>query len=746
LLTVFPHGAPFEQAKNAAGDMTDTASLGLAYTLGGSLLWFLFAVLLFEFLRRRLPNLYYWRNLANTYPEYASKSGKPLGCAPYPGQFWPSFVLSYPHARIEETHGLDIAMYLRFLATQVRIFALLTIITFITLLPTYGTATNKKLSIGAPDRTVGVQILSLSNVSPRDSRLWITFFVDIVVVIIFCFMIYKEIASYSHRRRRYRSRPSPANYVVLVMDIPRESRSQEAVRAMFECLFPGEVHAVHMVRNASKLLRIKDKCLNAFEKREKALLLEADVSRTQKTHAGCCGMFSKPKDAKYWANLEAELYRKARMADEDADFSGLAPTTHAAFVVFKTRRAASFASEAQVWKSNSAWKISRAPDPEDVNWNSIPISSRFSSIRRHAVIIVILGFTVLWFVPITAVQALSNFSALSNVGGLKFLASFRNSYPRLASFAEGILPPLLLFLLNVLVPVIFRFLLSFSRVRSLSHMDAKIRNFLFVFYGGINFLANALVGSVFSALATLLDDPKTSQVVSLLSSTVPKQATFFMKYVLLNTFLGSALGLLNVGRLIFRPFFVMGFKTERQQRKSNSAMSDFPVFKLYAIGMMVSLVCIVYSTIAPLICIIATCYFGTVYMCMKHTLMYGDMHLYDGGGYLFRGACSGLLVGVYIHQLILAGVFYLKSSFVLAILENLCFFATIAFTLYVRRRFRPLMKHGSLIDQYEADEEAGFDDIVQANYADYYVHPGLKPIQDHEFLGKENVEISPSKT
>jgi hypothetical protein len=716
--------------------MVDAGSLGLAYTLGGSLVWFALALALFELLRRRLPNLYYWRNLANTYAEYANASGRPLGCAPHPGGFWPSFVLSYPVATIEETHGLDIAMYLRFLATQVQIFALLTVITFVTLLPTYATATNKSLPASSADRTVGVQILSLSNVSPRDSRLWVTFLVDVVVVVIICALVYKEVALYTVVRRKYRAQPSPANYTILVMDIPSGSRSHEAVLAFFERLFPGEVHTVHMVRNAKTLLELKDKCMDAFTKREAAQIREAELLTAGKC-ARRCWRPSKPKDSAYWAKLEAELYKKALVADEDKDHCGLAPPTHAAFVVFKTRRAASIASVAHVWKSKSAWKISRAPDPEDVNWSSIPISSSFSSIRRYAVVAIILGFTVLWFIPITAVQALSNFSELSDVSALHFLADFQKNSPKFASFVQGILPPLLLFLLNIFVPVIFRFLLSFSRVRSHSQMDAKIRNFLFVFYAGINFLTNALVGSVFSALSTLLDDPKASQVVALLSSTVPKQATFFMKYVLLNAFLGAALGLMNVGRLILRPFFVTGLKTERQKRKAFGAMSDFPVFKLYAIGMMVSLVCTVYSTIAPLICIIATVYFGTVYMCLKHTLMYGDMHLYDGGGYLFRGACSGVLVGVYVHQLILAGVFYLKSSFVLAVMENLLFLATIGFTLYVRRRFRPLMKHGSLFDQEEADEEAGFDDIVRAHYADYYVHPGLKHIQRHEFLGKD---------
>lgn len=154
-------------------NMTDSASLGLAYTLAVGTVLFVALLILFEVLRRWIPDLYYWRNKATAYPEYADANGLPLGTAPKPGLFWPATVLPYSSSKLLESHGPDTVVFLRFLATQFQIFAVLSIFTMIVLVPTYATASNKNLDVKHPDHTVGVQILSLANVPVKDNRLWV---------------------------------------------------------------------------------------------------------------------------------------------------------------------------------------------------------------------------------------------------------------------------------------------------------------------------------------------------------------------------------------------------------------------------------------------------------------------------------------------------------------------------------------------------------------------------------------------
>lgn len=153
--------------------MTDSASLGLAYTLGIGLAILVAFLIIFEALRRAFPDLYYWRNRATVYPEYFDANGVPLGSASVPGAFWPLTVASYPTSTLLETHGPDAVVFLRFLSSQFQTLSILAIFTLFVLVPTYATASNKDLDATDPDRTVGVQVLSLANVAVKDRRLWV---------------------------------------------------------------------------------------------------------------------------------------------------------------------------------------------------------------------------------------------------------------------------------------------------------------------------------------------------------------------------------------------------------------------------------------------------------------------------------------------------------------------------------------------------------------------------------------------
>lgn len=94
----------------------------------------------------------------------------------------------------------------------------------------------------------------------------------------------------------------------------------------------------------------------------------------------------------------------------------------------------------------------------------------------------------------------------------------------------------------------------FDRIANKGHFDRKLWTHLFL-YSWILIFVCYITESVLDEFERLLEDP--GYIVPLLSTTVPDQATFMMKNVLINSFLSSALGLLNVGSLIVRSLVMM---------------------------------------------------------------------------------------------------------------------------------------------------------------------------------------------
>lgn len=552
----------------------------------------------------------------------------------------------------------------------------------------------------------------------------VVFFADLIVVGIILFFHYRDILYFVSIRRRYRASRNPSNYGILVYDLPKRSRDETTIFALFDRLFPGEVVAVNCVRDARALCSLKTKYKNAMIQLEAAELHSrtASTDRTVRTGLHCIPA------AQYWCNEQHRLAEKVNTAEQDLDLT--APLTHAAIVVFRSKRTATTAAMTNLWHNNIKYKIKRVPEPNAVNWDRMYITNLTARVRYCAAVGVLLTIAIFWFAPVLVIQSLSNFQELAKLDGLEFLADMKRNVPGFVKFLEGFLPPVLLFVLNLLVPAMFCFVMSFSRIFSRAEQDSTIRNYLFIFYLVTTFLANVLVGSVLGAIDTIINDPSASKVVSLLSTTVPAQGTFFCQYVLLNTFLGAGVGLLLPGRLLLRAVLQARARTERQIRRANAVLSSTPVFRLMSVGLVISLICNVYSSIAPIICIIGTAYFGVAYLCTKHALMYSDVQQYGSGGIMFRDEWLGVIFGVFTHQVIMTGLFSLKGVYPLVILEVLILMGTVSYVRYCRKRFWSVLEHGSLPDQLDAEDEQDSGDSVPGHYPDMYLHPGLKPISE----------------
>lgn len=630
-------------------------------------------------------------------------------------------------------------MYLRFLRTQVYVFGILTVFTAIVLYPTYVTADNRNLAENDPLRPQGIEIASLSNVPDKSGRLWVTLFSEVVIVATICYFLYADIKVFTKYRRLYRADPSnPSNYAVLLQDIPTQFQKSENITPIFDTIFPGQVLAAHPVRDARMLASLKEKYITALSKRERAMLnaeLKYAKQNDGASHEGKCEL---DEDVLRWQTRQDELREEIRVLESDLDVS--APHTHAAVVVFRSKRTATFAATAPLWAASDAWKVSRAAEPRAVNWAKLNISAYTRRIREYISFACLSGLAILWTIPAGLIQALGNFKGISSEGD--FLDRFVERHPDFAKFLEGVLPPLLLFVVLLLIPLVVRFVVSFERIHSRTLVEAKIRNFLFFFYVMSNFVYVVIIGSVFQKLRAIIENPAT--IVSLLSTSVPAQATFLMKYVLINAFLGSTLGMLNIGRLLIRPFLLARAKTRREISKAERIFSVYPFAKTYALTAMVSLISYVYATIAPIICAVALAYFCIAYMCTKQLLLYSHRPIFEGGGYLYRDTWNSLLFGLYVHQISMIGIFSLKRAIAQAILAGLSFVASVWFTFYCRKKYLVRAKHGALMDLCQGEDDESVSDEIPEGYAELYINPGLLPVEELSKFEESDLETSAS--
>jgi len=105
---------------------------------------------------------------------------------------------------------------------------------------------------------------------------------------------------------------------------------------------------------------------------------------------------------------------------------------------------------------------------------------------------------------------------------------------------------------------------------------------------------------------------------------------------------------------------------------------------------------------------------------------------------MFRDAWTGLMIGLYVHQVSMIGIFSLKRAGVQAILAIVSLVFSIWFNLYCRSTFFSRIKHGCMMDGVETQEgeeedvECGVSmgqETIPRGFSDMYVHPGLKDLE-----------------
>ncbi|KAK1269981.1 hypothetical protein QJS04_geneDACA022098 [Acorus gramineus] len=245
-------------------------------------------------------------------------------------------------------------------------------------------------------------------------------------------MEYKKIAK---MRLSYisRSPPNPSHFTVLVRAIPRsaEESFSDAVQTFF-MKYHGSSYLSHQIiyrcGKVQKLVNKAEKIYNKFVDLKVTTTCHASVS--SRIRCGLCGGTS--ESFKIYHSVNEDKKRDLDQLD-----SNIKPKEcGAAFVFFKTRYAAVVASHVLQSSNPMAWVTDLAPEPHDVYWSNLWIPYRQLWLRRIATLLAAIFFMLLFIIPVTFVQGLSQLEQLQQM--FPFLKSILNNQINVISSPKGI--------------------------------------------------------------------------------------------------------------------------------------------------------------------------------------------------------------------------------------------------------------------------------------------------------------------
>jgi hypothetical protein len=437
---------------------------------------------------------------------------------------------------------------------------------------------------------------------------------------------------------------------------------------VFASLYPDTFLAAVPVLDSARcdaLAAERDALRCALERATAAAAAAAAAHAPPPTHrTGLLGLLGEEVDsvAAHTARLEAVETRlaAARAAALSCTPSADAPPQDAAFLAFASPRAAAAAAQAALSRDTLSWRLAPAPPPDDLLWRNVGRYAALSGIlASSAALAATYALVCFYMVPVAAVSALSSLTNLSRA--LPFLKPLVKA-PAVQALLEGLLPGLALIICLAALPALMRALALSAGERTRSGLAcAEVRS-LFLFSAVNVFLGHVVAGSVLSDIRGVLDNAgQPGAVLNVLGTTVPRTSRFFINLVALKSIAGAAS---QATCIRFGAIFALRARRAPPGGAAAAAWAPAPAILSGDIAdiLLVALLTIVFSTIAPIMHCTGLLYFFLRLGAIRSCVLYRHEAGYDGGGALWAPARGRLFAACLIYQFTLSAIFALKRA------------------------------------------------------------------------------------
>ncbi|KAF8160922.1 DUF221 family protein [Crassisporium funariophilum] len=591
---------------------------------------------------------------------------------------WVPALLRMPPEDIIQKNGLDAYMFLRFIRLLIKIFLVFTISTFLVIVPA------NAAYIVSPFK--GLDRISWSNITdPKDQ---IRFSAHIVLVYLLTafvlYMIRLEMLHFVHLRHQFllsksHSRLAQAR-TVLISPVPDELANEHDLR-LFASFVPGGIDRVWMYRDTTALNDL-------FERREDAC---------DKLEAAGAAILKAATLA--WRNKEKQYRRIQRKKLQDVEHSSsdgkltVPPASQALLddlvaPAFRPKHRTGFLGligpkvdtinwcKDEISRLNKEIKESRehivkgkflGTHPKDIVWRNLDDGALEMKSRYITSWIATAGLIFIWAFPVSFIGTLSNLSDLcEKVHWLQWVCA-APTFAR--GLIEGVLPPLLLAILFALLPFILRGLAWYECIPRYSLISVSVyrRFYLFLLIHG--FLIVTLSSGITNVTQGL------AGAGSALVQLAPLVLHFIRKW-----FLG---------------------RTPRQAYEVTFRMPAADFGTVLPRLSLLATIAFAYSVLSPLINLLALISYGMFYLAWKFLLtqVFDQTDEKETGGMYFPMAINNLFVGLYIEQICLACLFFLKTSVsgVTAVIQGVFMIVLLVLTacaqIFLHNSFSPMKQY-----------------------------------------------------
>lgn len=318
-----------------------------------------------------------------------------------------------------------------------------------------------------------------------------------------------------------------------------------------------------------------------------------------------------------------------------------------------------------------------------------------------------------FIIPVAFVQSMMQLEQLKkmfpNLRGLLNKSFF-------ARVVTGYLPSVVLLLSLYTVPPLMMLFSSIegSISRSGRKRSACLKILFFTVWNV--FFVNVLSGSVLNQL-NVFTRPK--DMPTMLAELVPKQATFFITYVLTSGWASLCSEILQVYNLVYNFFSKCIFCCHQ----NTEYVYSFPYHTEVPKVLLFILLGFTFAIMAPLILPFLLVYFCLGYLVYRNQILNVYYPKYEMGGKLWPIMHNTIVFSLVLMQVIALGVFTIKHSPVASGFTILLLVATVLFNEYCRHRFSRIFEAYSAQDVIELDrddEQSGRMQEIHQHLQDAY--------------------------
>ena len=587
--------------------------------------------------------------------------------------------------------------------------------------------------------------LSLSALPPGSDMLWIYVPLAYIVTAITAMLIHDEDMIFIRLRRRFVSQPRVEDFSVLVVDIPREYRSNAALFGLFDSMYPGKVHCACVVPDTLQLRARISRAKKLRDNIEKQMLQESGANGEDaisqlkaRVNKQSTLQMQRRLDESVSAILAEQALLLQQMGEADravdmimkrritaahlssisaesikTEFTeslsavskilGSKKSCKYGFVSFNNLRSATIAR--QVLHDSHVLGFSLtvhpAPAPGDVHWRNLTRNAK----ERHnaAAIGLVLEAILLTFWMVPVVTAMSLVSAVSLSENIPFLGPLIGT-PLGAAIVEGAVPALLLSVVMLILPLLLTASAMYESSRS--HTDVEkavvLKYFFFLFLN--IFVVTTFGGTIFDSVKTITDNPR--EIPYIMGVTLPTRAKFFLSYILLDGVVYYTGLLMQWVPLLVSFGRSCCTRNPTPRQKDEWAANREPPDNIYSVPKMLMYLVLAqnFALLAPLVVPAAAVVFGVGYIVYKYMFLQvyeqrgSSNQRYDSGGLLWISVVKCVVMGVICSHLTLMAVLTLKQGWwQMVTLLPLPVLSTLAHDRYGRKferaaRYMPLME------------------------------------------------------